>query len=186
MMKRLAMAIGLIAGCGPAASDEDADASEATVAEGVGACWDLDDDGQSSTGEDVNGDGFVDVRDCEGSGQVPLLVLHIEQVWIPDVGTEDPWAEKCAVNTDPTSSSLNMPVATCCPGGFSVVGADAGGRVVCLEQPPASGRTVVAMLFDADGDGCGRLEDGSPADCCPESFTFVGWDESMLCLEDPS
>ena len=32
------------------------------------SCWDLDGDGIEDTEEDVNGDGVVDVADCQGEG----------------------------------------------------------------------------------------------------------------------
>ena len=30
------------------------------------SCWDLDGDGEADASEDVNGDGIVDVQDCQG------------------------------------------------------------------------------------------------------------------------
>ena len=76
-----------------------------------------------------------------------------------------------------------IPVAACCPEGFTAVGvADDG--LVCLEDEP-TGRAVLELLNGEDGEICGSLED--PSVCCPPSFTYVGiyWGYHAICLEDP-
>lgn len=86
----------------------------------------------------------------------------------------------------PGDGTLTL-VDSCCPYGFTAMGATGGNVVSCLEDVPAAGRAVVFVTVLPDGTHC--YEQATPQDCCPIGFDFIGWGgwivatTEYLCLE---